>query len=116
MKITLDTKLKEVSLHENVNVEELFATLENFLPSGLWKEFKINVNPVKEWTNPIIIPYTPVYPYNPNPFPLQPFYRTGDPIPCTYPWITTCQNTDTNDVGVTFTALNDGVYNVEFEK
>lgn len=116
MKITLDTKLKEIQLHEEVNAEELFSALENLLPNGLWKEFKIKTSVINNWTNPIVVPYTPIYPENPNPFPLQP-WASPSTIPCpNYPWITYGQNTGTNDAGVTFSSLNAGVYNVEFEK
>lgn len=119
MKITLDTKLKDISLHEEVNAEELFNALENLLPNGLWKEFKIKTSAINNWTDPIVIPYAPVYPANPNPFPIQPAWPlqpTWTPMNPNYPWITICQNTGVDDSGVTFTALNAGVYNVEFEK
>lgn len=117
MKLTIDTQLKAISLHEDVNAEELFATLENFLPNGLWKEFKISVNVIKDWSNPIVIPCNPIQPSNPNPFPLDPLWPISPQYPGpTYPWITYGQHTGTNDGGVTFTALNAGVYNVEFAK
>lgn len=116
MKLTIDTQLKEISLHEDVNAEELYAMLENFLPNGLWKEFKINPNVISNWTNPIVIPYDPIYPYNPNPFPIQPSWPLMQPSP-NYPWITHyCQNTTTDGEVLTLSSLNAGIYHVEFEK
>lgn len=114
MKIQIDTIQKKIILQEEVNLSDFFDAIQNFLPDGLWKEFKLEINVINNWINPINIPYTPIYPTSPNPFPLQPSWPPICPASPNYPWITYC-STGVNDSGVTFTSsLNAGTYNVEF--
>lgn len=73
MKIQIDTTNKTVSFDENINLAELFETIQRLLPDN-WKEYKllsinvtVNYKTVfkeKEYVNPYINPYrlTPTYP------------------------------------------------------
>jgi len=106
MKIQLDTTKKIITLEEGVNLEELFALLENILPEGKWKEFKLKVTTIFNWSDPIIIerpiyyppvyvhPITPVYPYYPP-------YRWISPF-------TTGGGTGTGSI-----TMEEGVFNIE---
>lgn len=121
MKIKLDTEKKILSIEEQVNMGSLIDMLENLLPNGLWREFKIETNPINNWTNPIIIKEYPVYPTSPNTVPFQPFTPMQpypnpypDPMHPTYPWITCGTSTDSK---TDFTCgLAPGVFNVEYPK
>lgn len=63
MKIKLDTSNQTIGIESQVNLNELFQTLENLLPNGLWKKYELEVNSTLYWTNPIYPgPYT-VYPW-----------------------------------------------------
>ena len=109
MKLQIDTIQKKLKLEEEVNLNDFFETIQNLLPNDLWKEFKFEVAVINNWTNPIIIRDYPIYPANPNPFPLSPSWPIIQPYP-TYPWITCGATTGTDDSKITF---NSGVYNVE---
>ena len=105
MKIQLDTTAKVIKLESSENLGELITALEQMLPNGLWKEFKLETNTTITWTNPIIwrdiyveayrsiplTPYIPTYPYSPT------------------PWITY----ETAISSTVECKLNSGVYNVE---
>lgn len=72
MKIQLDTEAKEIRIEESVLLSELINTLEGLLPNGLWKEYKLVVTIIQNWSYPIVYPqpYNPYNPYNP--------YKYGD--------------------------------------
>lgn len=118
MKIKLDTSAKIITIEEQVSIGDFIDMLESILPNGLWREFKIDVNVINNWTSPIVIKEYPVYPTSPNPFPVQPYnpiqpWPTTDPI-YPYPWITCGTSTDSK---TDFTCvLAPGVFNVEYPK
>jgi len=87
MKLQLDTTNKTIVIEEEVNIGEFVNTLKKILPNDLWKEFKLGVNKIYNWTNPIIIKEYPAYPTYP-----------------TYPWYTS---------GNSAKILNDGQYTIE---
>ena len=91
MKIQLDTITKTVKIVEEVNLGELLKTLQQLLPNGLWKEFKLEMNKNIEWRDPIII--RPYYP------PCPPYYNP-------YPWIMCTTTTSQMD-------LVSGIYNID---
>lgn len=72
MKLQLDTTNKTIKIEEQVNLKELFELLENILPNGVWKEFKLECNTTIQWTNPITI-----YPYRPY---IGPWWETNPPL------------------------------------
>lgn len=119
MKIKLDTSVKTITIEEPTNIGDLFDMLENLLPNGLWKEFKLETNVINNWTSPIVIKEYPVYPTSPNPFPFQPYTPIQpypDPYPMNpnpgYPWITYGTSTDSK---TDFTCvLAPGVFNIEY--
>jgi len=106
MKIQLDTINKTITIEEDVNLHDFYEEINSILPGGLWREFTLKVEKIKEWTNPITItpnttpinPFTPIDPI-PNPY--------TSPYPPTYPqvWYTT-SNTDN-------TSLIQGIYNIK---
>ena len=73
MKIQIDTTNKTISFGDDINLSELFETIQRLLPDN-WKEYKllsINVTinhktiiEKKDYVNPYINPYhlTPTYP------------------------------------------------------
>lgn len=69
MKIQLDTEAKEIRIEESVLLSELINILEGLLPNGLWKEYKLVVTIIQNWSYPIVYP-RPYNPYNP--------YKYGD--------------------------------------
>lgn len=97
MKIQLDTNNKTILIEEDVNLHELYETLNSILPDGKWREFTLKMTKIREWKDPIII--------NPNPYSPQP--NTPSPYPPNYPqiWYT---NTSSNSN----TDLNNGIYNI----
>ena len=93
MKIQLDTINKTITIEEDVNLHDFYEEINSILPGGLWREFTLKVEKIKEWNNHITVtPHTPINPYT-NPYP-------------TYPqiWYTT-SNSD-NDTLIT------GIYNI----
>jgi hypothetical protein len=92
MKLQLDTTNKIVKIEESVNLNDLFELLNKILPE-VWQEFKLEVNTVINWSNPIVIePYIyPVYPWWKQPY----IYGT----PNTNPYKTNY--------------LSSGIYNIE---
>lgn len=120
MKIKLDTEKKILSIEEQVNIGDLIDMLENMLPNGLWREFKLEVVVINNWTNPILVKEYPVYPSTPNPLPFQPYAPIQpypNPIsPCDpiYPWITYGTSTDSK-TDFTISTIP-GVFNVEYPK
>lgn len=109
MKIQLDTENKTITIGEDVNLHEFYEQINGILPNGLWREFTLKVEKIREWTNPITVtPHTPINPFtpiDPNPSPYT------NPYPPTYPqiWYTT-SNTDI--IGGDNLTLNNGVYNI----
>lgn len=71
MKFQIDTTQKTIKIEEEVNLGELFEKLEIMFPNQLWKEYKLEVSVITNWTNPIIITNPPTYPYYPT---TQPYY------------------------------------------
>lgn len=78
MKIYVDTDAKTISVEEELTFGELVAYLENLLPVGVWREYKLipwKPFTTKEWPEPIQVPITypptPTYPgtipYSPDP-------------------------------------------------
>lgn len=94
MKIKLDTINKTIDLEESVNLNDLFNTLNIFLPNDLWKEYTLNMNTTIYWTNPIVIDY-PKYPTYPS-----------------YPWITYSYGTGDNEF-IKEPTITSGVYCIE---
>ena len=84
----LDTANKTIQVKEDINLGELYAYLDNFLPGEAWKEYTLKIGPIQYWQNPITI--EPIKPLtnpwsNPNPtVPNQPSPYTN-PFP-PYPW------------------------------
>jgi len=76
MKIQIDTTNKTISFGEDINLSELFETIQRLLPDN-WKEYKllsINVTinhktiiEKKNYINPwkVYPPYSPTVPYSP---------------------------------------------------
>jgi hypothetical protein len=99
MKIQIDTTNKRIRLDEEVNLSEFFDFMDKILPNGEWKEFTLDYTIIKNWINPINVPYT----YTPYIPPTQPY----NPPPITYPFdnIIYCN-------GTTEDGLKDGVFNI----
>lgn len=95
MKLQLDTTNKTVKVEGSVNLEALFETLHKLLPQEEWKGFSLEANTTIEWTNPIVVPIYPRYPYNPYPW-----------------WNPTYPNIIYGTTGQGYT-LNQGTYNIE---
>ena len=110
MKIQIDTTNKTIKLETSENLGEFFTAIEQMLPNGLWKEFKLETNTVITWVNPIrwrdiyIQPYIQPVTY---PWITQPI--TPNPYPTT-PWIT-YGGQETSEIKMQH--LQSGVYNVE---
>ena len=99
MKIQLDTINKSITIEEDVNLHDFYEQINSLLPGGLWRDFTLKVEKIKEWNNPITVtPHTPINPF----IPINP-----NPSPYTYPnvWYTT---SNTNN-GSTLTT---GIYNI----
>jgi hypothetical protein len=97
MKIQLDTINKTITIEEDVNLHDFYEEINSILPGGLWREFTLKVEKIKEWNNPITVtPHTPINPYT-NPYP-------------TYPQIWYGTSTTTTDNNI---SLNYGVYNIK---
>jgi len=106
MRIQLDTTKKTITIEENVNLHDLYEELNSLLPGGLWREFTLKVEKIREWNNPITVtPTTPINPFaplEPNPSPYT------NPYPPSYPQIWYTTSTDnTNNI-----TLSSGVYNI----
>lgn len=84
MKLILDTKNKTIQIEEVIQLNDLFETLEQLLPNGLWKEFTLEQKPIVTtiWKDPIMVeplryPNSPwVSPTYPN-YPNTPWCSTG---------------------------------------
>ncbi len=93
MKIQLDTINKTITIEEDVNLHDFYEEINSILPGGLWREFTLKVEKIKEWNNPITVtPHTPINPYT-NPYP-------------TYPQIWYTSSNSDNDTLIT------GIYNI----
>lgn len=93
MKIQLDTINKTITIEEDVNLHDFYEEINSILPGGLWREFTLKVEKIKEWNNPITVtPHTPINPYT-NPYP-------------TYPQIWYTTSNSNNDTLIT------GIYNI----
>lgn len=79
MKLILDTINKTIQIEEVIQLNDLFETLEQLLPNGLWKEFTLEQKPIITtiWKDPIVIEKT-------NPFRDGPWYPSVPTYP-TYP-------------------------------
>ena len=55
MKLQLDTTAKTIKIEETVNLGEFIEKVEMLLPNGQWKEYKLEVSIINNWTSPIII-------------------------------------------------------------
>ena len=80
MKIQLDTINKTITIEEDVNLHDFYEEINSILPGGLWREFTLKVEKIKEWDNPITVtPHTPINPYT-NPYPTYPqiWYTTSN--------------------------------------
>lgn len=102
MKLQLDTENKTITIEEDVNLHEFYEQINNILPGGLWREFTLKVEKIREWNNPITVtPQTPQTPLT--------------PYPPTYPqiWYGT-SNTDI--IGGNNLTLTNGVYNITTTK
>jgi hypothetical protein len=95
MKLQLDTENKTITIEEDVNLHEFYEQINSILPGGLWREFTLKVEKIREWSNPITVtPHTPI-----NPYP-QIWYGTS--------------NTDI--IGGNNLTLTNGVYNITTTK
>ena len=109
MKIQLDTINKTITIEEDVNLHDFYEEINSILPGGLWREFTLKVEKIKEWNNPITItPNTPINPFRtiePNPY--NPY---TSPQPPFYPqiWYGTTTSNTTGDI-----TLNNGIYNIK---
>ncbi len=74
MKIQIDTVAKTIKIEEPINLGELTESLERLLPSGLWKEFKLETSIIMWNTTPIIIKDYIPFPYQ------YPWYVPSAPI------------------------------------
>lgn len=69
MKIQLDTDNKTIKIEDSVNLGDFINYIKKILPHGEWKDFKLEVNTIISWVNPIVIePYKPYSPYYPWPW------------------------------------------------
>jgi hypothetical protein len=86
MKLQIDTRAKTIKIEESINASELFQLLNEMFPDSKWKEYLIiPVEVIREWRDPIVMPW-PV-PYDPAPWtnPYTP-WRVN-------PYIITCGDT-----------------------
>jgi len=118
MKIQLDTDNKIIKIENSVNLGDFVNSIKKILPNGEWKEFKLEVNSIIQWYEPIIIePYKPFNPYYPWPW----YCGTGN-INCeSNITFESNINTDGHDGvacgdinnGSNSFNLNSGIYNIE---
>ena len=78
MKLQIDTELKIIKIEENVNLGEFIGKLDLLFPNDGWKEYKLEVTIINNFTNPIVI-----NDYNnrrlvPNPYPGFPIIYCGE--------------------------------------
>ena len=99
MKIQIDTTQKVIRLESTENLGEFVTAIEQMLPNGLWKEFKIETNTTIQWINPIV--WRDIY----RPQPYFPTYPS-------YPWIT-CGTNNGYSNGPVSMQLKGGVYSIE---
>ena len=107
MKILLDTENKTITLQEPINLGELFTWLNNLLPLGEWKSYKLDTNIINSTI------YPSPQPWKPN----QPWYEQ--------PWITYDTNTAPNTpiprdfvitAGGNSYSINSGTYLIDIQK
>lgn len=55
MKLQLDTNTKTIRLEETVNLGDLQDMLGKILPNNEWRQYKLEMAVIKEWSNPVII-------------------------------------------------------------
>ena len=48
MKIQLDTINKTITIEEDTNLHDFYEQLNSLLPNGLWREFTLKVNKIKD--------------------------------------------------------------------
>ncbi len=106
MKIQIDTTKKTVKVEESVNLGKLVGAIQNMLPD--WKLYILEIEPVVNWTAPIIIrEYTPWWnqPLTPMPWII---YQdtTGEPPP---------DIVYTASAGDVTAHVTGGVYNLQLE-
>lgn len=70
MKIQLDTVAKTIKIEENILLGEFIDKLKIILPKKEWRNFTLIPEVLKDWFNPIVIPYPgdyiiPTYPNQP---------------------------------------------------
>uniref|UniRef100_A0A6H1ZVT5 Uncharacterized protein n=1 Tax=viral metagenome TaxID=1070528 RepID=A0A6H1ZVT5_9ZZZZ len=75
MKLQIDTQLKTIKIEEPINLGDFIKMLDGLFPKDAWKEYKLEVNTIYNWTNPLIIEQYRWYPYNPY-YPGSPLWRT----------------------------------------
>ena len=80
MKLQIDTKDKTIRIEEATNLGEFIKMLDGLFPKEAWKEYKLEVGVIHNWTSPIIIERNRWYPTYP-----------------TYPWYITCGSDSTSD-------------------
>ena len=117
MILKLDTEAKTILIEGDVNLNDLYTTLNVMLPNEIWKEFKLIQKvpdyiyqpiTIQPYNSPVVAPWV-INPYT-NPTP----YR---------PWVTYCGSTDFNVVGnqnngnfsatpINNYTLNKGIYEV----
>lgn len=105
MKIQLDTINKTITIEEDVNLHDFYEELNGLLPGGLWRDFTLKVEKIRERNNPITVtPHTPINPFGPfgpNPSPYT------NPYPNIWYGTSTSNTTDNNNI-----TLNKGIYNI----
>ena len=88
MKITIDTKNKEITLCDDVNLDDFFKKIKIMLPE--WKEYRVkSVSHYYNWGNPIVVPYV------------------STPYPWSNPKYISCGTTNSDNISVP------SVFNVE---
>ena len=78
MKLQIDTKDKTIRIEEATNLGEFIKTLDGLFPKEAWKEYKLEISTIHNWTSPIIIErdrWYPTYPWTPS-YPTYPGYIT----------------------------------------
>lgn len=64
MKIQIDTEQKTIVLEEAINLGDLAKKLNKLFPNKTWKEYKLEVKTITQWSNPIVIKEYPYYPWH----------------------------------------------------
>lgn len=109
MNIQIDTLNKVIKLPEAVNLGELGDVLNKLFPNNTWREYKLEVNTIVNWSNPIIIDRWPTITYT------WPWWSYGSTYVGTgtpNDFVVTANTGDGNFNVNTITTSSGGTYNV----